>query len=183
MQKRYYVDRIHKKILYLDQEFQHHGVEGQKWGVITRNVGVNYIPVGNRTITNGYTAKDVQKYFDSIPKGDVEYGLKHKNYKETIYRDMAPGRKGFIEMYKSHEDPKLASIAVSVHPSYRNKGYASKLLEKAKLNMNDLNIDRLEYYVKKSNLPSVALAQKCGFKVDNNFSTEDWYTLFYGREY
>ena len=43
----YAIDRKHKRILY-SQEFNHHGIEGQKWGVITRNVGVNYIPVGQR---------------------------------------------------------------------------------------------------------------------------------------
>lgn len=38
-------------------EFQHHGIMGQRWGVITRNVGVNYIPIGGRNSS----AKDVAK--------------------------------------------------------------------------------------------------------------------------
>lgn len=41
-------------------EFQHHGIMGQKWGVITKNVGVNYVPVG-RQKTRGETAKPVAK--------------------------------------------------------------------------------------------------------------------------
>ena len=57
MQKQYYVDRIHKKILYLDEEFQHHGIEGQRWGVITRNVGVNYVPVGQSGHGNATSRK------------------------------------------------------------------------------------------------------------------------------
>lgn len=44
----YAIDRRHKKIIQND-EFQHHGVEGQKWGIITKFVGVNYIPTGERT--------------------------------------------------------------------------------------------------------------------------------------
>ena len=47
--KNYYIDRVHKRIIYTDQEFQHHGVEGQKWGIITRNVGVNYVPIKERS--------------------------------------------------------------------------------------------------------------------------------------
>lgn len=43
----YAVDRKHKKIIQND-EFQHHGITGQKWGVITRFVGVNYVPTGER---------------------------------------------------------------------------------------------------------------------------------------
>lgn len=31
---------------YDNSEFMHHGIKGQQWGVITRNVGVNYIPIG-----------------------------------------------------------------------------------------------------------------------------------------
>lgn len=42
----YAVDRKHKKII-TNTEFQHHGILGQKWGVITKNVGVNYIPIGD----------------------------------------------------------------------------------------------------------------------------------------
>ena len=52
--------RIRGPGLSYDEEFQHHGVLGQRWGVITRNVGVNYIPVGQRTGTGSVSgAKDV----------------------------------------------------------------------------------------------------------------------------
>lgn len=44
----YAVDRKHKEIISDDTGFQHHGIKGQRWGVITRNVGVNYIPIGQR---------------------------------------------------------------------------------------------------------------------------------------
>ena len=43
----YFIDRTHKRLIRVD-EFQHHGIMGQRWGVITRNVGVNYIPIGRR---------------------------------------------------------------------------------------------------------------------------------------
>ena len=72
MNKSYYIDRVHKQIIYTDQEFQHHGVEGQRWGVITRNVGVNYVPIGrgggskqssnSRKTNEKMTAKQWLKY-------------------------------------------------------------------------------------------------------------------------
>ena len=43
----YFIDRTHKRLVRVD-EFRHHGITGQRWGVITRNVGVNYIPIGRR---------------------------------------------------------------------------------------------------------------------------------------
>lgn len=41
--------------------FQHHGILGQKWGVITKNVGVNYIPIGDRRSSAKETAGRVLK--------------------------------------------------------------------------------------------------------------------------
>ena len=41
--------------------FQHHGILGQKWGVITKNVGVNYIPIGGRGSSSDSTASRVLK--------------------------------------------------------------------------------------------------------------------------
>lgn len=34
---------------YNNSEFMHHGILGQKWGVITKNVGVNYVPIGRKS--------------------------------------------------------------------------------------------------------------------------------------
>lgn len=47
--------------LVVNGEFQHHGILGQKWGVITKNVGVNYIPIGNRSSSVKGTAKRILK--------------------------------------------------------------------------------------------------------------------------
>lgn len=137
--------------------------------------------VNENKILNGYTVQDIQKLFDSIPKCDVSYGQKHKDYKETIYRDMVPG-KAFIELYKSPEGEDIASIAIEVHPDYRSQGLGTKLVKAAISNMSNLGINRIEWYCNKSNTASVKLAEKCGFKIDNKFSNKDKYTLYYGNK-
>ena len=161
-------------------ELYHHGKKGMHWGV--RN-GPPY-PLessSQQKILNGYSAEDVQKYFDSVPEGDVEYGLKHKDYKETIYRDISNGQ-GFVELYKSPEGDGIASIAVSVHPNARRKGLATKLVNGAKDSMTKLGVNRIEWYCKKTNESSVQLAKKCGFMIDEELSTSDWYVLTYDKK-
>lgn len=133
-----------------------------------------------KKILNGYSAEDIQRYFDSVPEGDVEYGLKHKEYEETIYRDVIDGQ-GFVELYKSPYGETIASIAVSVHPDARHKGVGTRLVNKAEEAMDELGIARIEWYCRKANVASVRLAKKCGFEVDEEFSTSDWYVLTYNK--
>lgn len=68
----YAIDRTHKKIIQ-NGSFQHHGIQGQKWGVITRFVGVNYIPIGRRSVEKQIaTINSLSKTMDN----DFEYGVK-----------------------------------------------------------------------------------------------------------
>lgn len=124
----------------------------------------------------GYTVDDIQRYYDSIPPGDVDYGHRARDYPGTIYRDIADG-KGFIELYASPEGPGIASVAISVHPAYRRKGVASQLISRAKANMEKLGMERLEWYC--CSLASLKTAQKNGFTVDESLSNDGWYTLIY----
>ena len=86
-------------------------------------------------------------------------------------------------MYKTDYGDNIASIAIDVHPDYRGQGVGKKLVNDAKKNMDKLKVDRLEWYCEKSNKPSVALAKSCGFNIDKNLSTKDWYTLYYNKHY
>ena len=68
----YFIDRTHKRLIRVD-EFKHHGIEGQRWGVITRNVGVNYIPIGRRSVEKQMAVLgSLSKTMDN----DFEYGVK-----------------------------------------------------------------------------------------------------------
>ena len=66
--------RIRSPGMSYEQEFEHHGVEGQKWGVITRNVGVNYVPIGNSGASN--------KGGGNAPKGTNSFTAGLKRMKE-----------------------------------------------------------------------------------------------------
>ena len=66
----YAIDRTHKAIVNND-EFQHHGIMGQRWGVITRNVGVNYIPIGRNSRSSNAPSKQPTK---SSPSNKLTVG-------------------------------------------------------------------------------------------------------------
>jgi hypothetical protein len=62
-----------------DEEFEHHGVEGQKWGVITRNVGVNYVPIGARSGSSSNQPskpRGMNSFTEGIKKIKAEYDAK-----------------------------------------------------------------------------------------------------------
>lgn len=58
--------RIRGPGLSYEQEFQHHGIMGQRWGVITRNVGVNYVPVGEGGKGNGKSGNVLSRGLNSF---------------------------------------------------------------------------------------------------------------------
>ena len=124
-------------------------------------------------ILNGYSVKDVQKILDSANEGH------HKDYKETIYRDVDED-KGFIEMYRSKDGHHIGTIAIVVNPKYRRQGVGLRLIQKAISKMSALQVTRLEWYCKRSNVGSKKLAEKAGFKIDPSLCNKEWYTLYYG---
>lgn len=131
-------------------------------------------------VFNGYTWKDVQKFYDSIPKGDAEYGHKHKDFSTTIYRNLIDG-KGFIEIYLVEDVPNTGAVAIVLHPDARGQGLGTKLVKKAQADMSKMKIDRLEWYCKRTNAASKALAEKCGFKVEEKLCTKTDWVLSYGK--
>lgn len=134
----------------------------------------NYVYKRKSRNLNGYSVKDVQNVLDQIP----EFTNNHKTFKETIYRDVVPNG-GFVEMYRLHEDPKIASFAAGVVPNKRGTGLAQKMINKAKSAAPSLGINRLEWYCEKKNQASWKAVRKAGFHIDNELSTNDWYTLAY----
>ena len=76
----YAIDRTHKKIIQND-EFQHHGITGQRWGVITRYVGVNYIPKGSNSKKLNNEQKDVIRQYASREMGSMPHSFLDINSK------------------------------------------------------------------------------------------------------
>lgn len=120
-----------------------------------------------------FTWEDVQRYYDSIPPGDCEYGLTHRDYPETIYRYVYEGI-GFIEAYASPVGEGIASVCVSVHPLWRRRGIASRLVDMLKADMTNLCLTRLEWYCLRKNIPSILCSKKCGFVYEPELSNGEW---------
>ena len=82
--------RIRGPGLSYEQEFQHHGVLGQRWGVITRNVGVNYVPIGQRTGSSGskpgILSKGLNSFAAGVKKIKADHDAKQANKPLNVNR-------------------------------------------------------------------------------------------------
>lgn len=187
----YFIDRTHKRLIRVD-EFQHHGIIGQRWGVITRNVGVNYIPINKHsdsiTITYGKNRKAVNEIFNTmtntekihlageagssrVPKEYVsaeEYGPKGTSIENVIiYQGKTPV--SFCDVWANSPGRGYICIGTRGGAEYRGKGYASKALSEAiKLFKDNPNLNELDYYPHQGNASSINLAKKFGFKEFEN---------------
>lgn len=86
-------------------EFQHHGVPGQKWGVITRYVGVNYIPVGRRS-GSGSSARDVLK---TVGSGVASAAKKTASATSNTAKAIVRGAKAYKQEYDQKQAEKRQS--------------------------------------------------------------------------
>ena len=118
----YFIDRTHKRLVRVD-EFQHHGIEGQRWGVITRNVGVNYIPKG-RSMTTKEQLNAATALFNDMNKR-CEYGVKIGNkryynmyevdfskYRTTPVSEFEKDPIGVCWDYTNYEHSKLDALGI-----------------------------------------------------------------------
>lgn len=119
----YAIDRRHKRILYLEDGFKHHGITGQKWGVITRNVGVNYIPIGRR-MTNKEKLEAATNLFHDMDSR-FEYGVKIGNkryynmydvdfskYRTTPIKDLEKDPIGVCWDFTNYTHSKLNDLGI-----------------------------------------------------------------------
>lgn len=100
--------------------------------------------------------------------------LKGRDSRESIERQMKMFPKGFIGAF---EDDKLVGVVVvthdgrkgwinrlAVHPSYRRRGVATKLIEEAEKVLREIGINIFCALIEDWNEASMRLFEKCGYK-------------------
>ena len=135
----YAIDRIHKKILY-SQEFQHHGIEGQRWGVITRNVGVNYIPIGKRdSMLKNATAYNLDSWGKSASTNVLYITGYSGSGKSSLAVAMQGPKVDVIHLDSYFDNPDgPRNKRFNAHLKKTCPEYTELSLSKGKLSMNEL---------------------------------------------
>ena len=117
----YAIDRKHKKIIQ-NGSFQHHGIMGQKWGTITRNVGVNYIPTGERNRSGSDTPLSDKKRStidNAIDSHFKTYSVKlPENIKSGIYKHVQNSR-----IAKNTDNERITKLAVDMAVSKARRDF------------------------------------------------------------
>lgn len=182
-----------------DYILAHHGIKGQKWGVRRfQNEDGSLTPDGrervryrNNVIRNVQFTNDVNEIVDTLPY-DEKIKLGASNILPWIpesrkYSYASTKLKTFItkindvpvSMLEIYEKGKSGEIAIATRSGeqYRNKGLAGKEVEKAIKYVDryaNKRLDELVWYAFEDNKPSRNLAEKYGFKLDENYKDDNF---------
>lgn len=186
-------------------ELAHHGIKGQKWGVRRfQNLDGTLTDEGQKRkiardniIRNRQYTDDVNTIIRSLSEKekqllgaelDEDWIPKNSEYDvlstkaKTFITKVGDKPVSALEIWTNGGKTGQISIATLNDPKYRGKGYASKEVEDAIKWVNrygNKTIDELEWWAEKSNTGSRRLAEKNGFKEDDNLGYDDWvrYTM------
>lgn len=175
-------------MLWEDNYLAHHGIKGQKWGVRRyQNADGTLTKEGKRRYAALKSRGDVEKIFSSFSEKDkrlLDAGENDQQYMErdahaywVLKRFIAREGKtpvAFLDVIKGQNGE--ANIAVGTDSAYRGKGYASKVAARGSKWVDD-HIDefsKVNWGAFKENEPSINLAKKYGFILDNE--TESYAT-------
>lgn len=178
-----------------EQYLQHHGIQGQKWGV--RNA--EWYPIAayqahlkNRAIkrikTNAPTKKDVDEIISTLSVkekellgmhiDDVEY-LTVDQCEYIIHREIQKVGEVPVSFFDMLDDGNTINLAMATRKEkeYRGKGYASKAASQAmdwldKHPKERKNRDVI-WGVRVDNAASIAVAKKLGFEEDPDSLSDD----------
>lgn len=184
----------------------HHGIKGQKWGIRRfQNKDGSLTPEGRKRRYAANVYRYVDKTFDEVDKlvgtlsaKEIKFLCpgtgKYMNADEKQYvakRFVERHNKELVavlDVFYSRKGEGSIATVTKRGEKYRHKGYANKLVNKAKdwLNSSEnrelLNMDSLIWFAEKDNLPSINLAKKNGFKYCKSRSDDVWWAGKYERE-
>lgn len=177
-------------------ELYHHGVKGQKWGVrryqnkdgSLTTAGKDRVIYRNRVIRANKTRDEVNKIVNSLSKNgkkmlcaengylsveEGEYVVKRFLLKEgntpVAFMD-------FLSDGKNSEGKTNLNVAIAVDENSQGKGYGSRVAKKG-AEWVDKNIDKfgdVSWAALQYNTSSQKLAEKTGWKYNENDSNEKW---------
>ena len=184
----------------MNNELYHYGVKGMRWGVRRyqyknghyTHAGKERNQARNNIIRNRPYTDDVNDIVNtlSIKEKRLLGAELDKDWIEKEYENETLANKGktfvtkvqntpvsFIEIWTNGGRTGQIAIATRNDEQYRNKGYASKEVEKAVKwadRYGKYTIDELEWWAEKNNTGSRKLAEKYGFEESDNRGYDDY---------
>lgn len=184
----------------INNELYHYGVKGMKWGVrryqnkdgsLTKE-GKQRVMYRNNIIRNRPYTSDVNDIVRTLSKKEKELlGAElDKDWIEKDFENETLVNKGktfvakykdvpvsFVEIWTNGGRTGQIALATRNGNEYRNKGYASKEVEKAIKwvdRYGKYTIDELEWWAEKTNASSRRLAEKYDFELADNRGSDDY---------
>ena len=184
----------------MNNELYHYGVKGMRWGVrryqnkdgTLTSAGKERNQARNNIIRNRPYTDDVNDIVNtlSVKEKRLLGAELDKDWIEKEYENETLANKGktfvtkvqntpvsFIEIWTNGGRTGQIAVATRNDEQYRNKGYASKEVEKAVKwadRYGKYTIDELEWWAEKNNTASRKLAEKYGFEESDNRGYDDY---------
>ena len=177
-------------------ELYHHGILGQKWGVrryqnpdgtLTAE-GKKRLVYRNRTISANRTRGKVNDIIGTMSESEKRKLAIDNNEEYLTFEQGSSVVKRILSSDKSNtpisffdllEDGDTIQIALGTRSGdqYRGKGYASKAAQKGmawyEKNKEKFGYKQAVWGVRVDNEPSIRMAKKLGFEIDNNSYSDD----------
>lgn len=187
---------------------QHYGVKGMKWGVRRyQNKDGTLTSAGKTRYSAANVYRNVYKTNDAVEgivsslsskerrllggKPGTRY-LPEDEYETVAKRflkKVGDTPVAFLDIYYASNGAGSIALATKSGKDYRGKGYAGELVKKAQNWLDSpeakkaLNVSTLNWFAKRENAPSLALAKKYGFAEREDYKDdEEWWGGRYRRK-